>query len=777
MQQITNREFLSVLFSDKAEDACIWINSHEGNPAEYAEKGEGGKFWKGRYIHKPEDCDIDYGDRNAYYCPTSLKKRDRRIKRQIEYALSLHAVVLDDANNIDFEPTYILETSSGNCQVGLKLKEPITNIAIGSRLIEELVIQNRVANDKSGNNLVRYVRLPCGSNGKYEPPCRNQMLVWNPDKTFTLKEVCGLLGLNFNYIVGVSATIPFNTPIASNYIVSDLKNILTSDWSVNDIAMANLDRWVPDLFPQAEVTQGNYRVSSKSLGRDLQEDISIHKNGIVDFGISDQGDPRNGKRTPIELVAEHQFGDITQAADALGWLREKLGIPQIDDPIDGTELALLRTGTEHSTALAFKQRNAGKLKYNVTTKKWLLWDGKCYVVDELNQAIYECRQLATSLVNSKAAQKHSFFKAVDLIARSDPAFAVSNSAFDVDNYLLNTPDGVIDLRNGLTRPHDSALLLSKITLVGMADDYGVRFPQFLNEITCGDEQIAKFLQVALGACLSGAIESHWMMFWIGTGRNGKNTLGDAVMNIFNDYARKIPARVLMNNKNEGHPTEIAQLWGSRLAVGSEVEQTSFWSESKLNELTGDQIIAGRFMGCDWFNFSKSWKFLIYGNHRPRLNSITPAVKARIKMVPFKADFSLSGDPDLPAKLKQEYPNILRWLVDGHQMWLEGGKKLPPCTAIDAEMDDYLDTQATIENWMDQSLTVCEDWHRASCLYENYRFWKETRGEHASSMVVWAENMKKRFSARRTAMGAFYQAKIVSDDYIPSHFANATLPKT
>jgi hypothetical protein len=194
MQQPTNIEFLSALFPDKPRDAYIWVNNYGGNPAAYEREGRGGHFWKGNYIHNPEECDADFRDQNAYYCPTLFRKIDRRVRRQIDYAISLHLIVLDDANNINFEPTYLLETSAGNHQVGLKLKEPISDMSMGSRLMEELVRQKRVANDKSGNNIVRYVRLPNGSNGKYDPPHRNQLKAWNPDKAFTLREVCDLLG-------------------------------------------------------------------------------------------------------------------------------------------------------------------------------------------------------------------------------------------------------------------------------------------------------------------------------------------------------------------------------------------------------------------------------------------------------------------------------------------------------------------------------------------------------------------------------------------------------
>src|SRR5262249_21209967 len=41
------------------------------------------------------------------------------------------------------------------------------------------------------------------------------------------------------------------------------------------------------------------------------------------FGVHDQGDPRRGKRTPVELVQAWLYQDQGQAAE---WLRETLGI-------------------------------------------------------------------------------------------------------------------------------------------------------------------------------------------------------------------------------------------------------------------------------------------------------------------------------------------------------------------------------------------------------------------------------------------------------------------
>lgn len=95
---------------------------------------------------------------------------------------------------------------------------------------------------------------------------------------------------------------------------------------VNDAAMAALHSWVPALFAGRETACGpGYRVTSKALGRALQEDLSISPHGICDFGVSDMGDANEGKRTPIDLVMEWCAGAST-APLALRWLAPLVGV-------------------------------------------------------------------------------------------------------------------------------------------------------------------------------------------------------------------------------------------------------------------------------------------------------------------------------------------------------------------------------------------------------------------------------------------------------------------
>lgn len=95
--------------------------------------------------------------------------------------------------------------------------------------------------------------------------------------------------------------------------------------NVNDAALANLGAWVTSLFPRAEHQAGTgaYRVKSKVLGRRLEEDLSIHPQGITDWGVADMGDPRAGKRTPLDLVLA--TGEASNIVDAARWMCDRLG--------------------------------------------------------------------------------------------------------------------------------------------------------------------------------------------------------------------------------------------------------------------------------------------------------------------------------------------------------------------------------------------------------------------------------------------------------------------
>lgn len=91
--------------------------------------------------------------------------------------------------------------------------------------------------------------------------------------------------------------------------------------AVNDAALLHLNGWVTTLLPAARPYRNaaggdGYRVTSKDLGRQLQEDLAIMPTGINDFGTEE-------KLTAIDLVMRERGGS---AREALHWLAPLVGV-------------------------------------------------------------------------------------------------------------------------------------------------------------------------------------------------------------------------------------------------------------------------------------------------------------------------------------------------------------------------------------------------------------------------------------------------------------------
>jgi putative DNA primase/helicase len=443
---------------------------------------------------------------------------------------------------------------------------------------------------------------------------------------------------------------------------------------------------------------------------------------------------------------------IFTKAQGLGWI----------NPVSSFELIARGSSNQDMLAETFAQRYEGSLVYAHDFGAWLEFNGYQWLKDPTRKAFEYARQLCRELGDGRQTTRAAFFGGVEQIAKCDPRLSCASSDFDSDNYVLNTPSGVYDLRTGEIKPHHPEQRLTKITAVAPATDQGGVFLKAINEICGGDESLVRFHQVSLGAMLSGAREEHWLIYWFGTGRNGKNLLADLVFFILGEYAHKLPSSALMSKKHESHPSELTGLRGVRLALSSEIEEGSFWNEARLKELTGDEFITARYMRQDAFTFTKSHKHLILGNHRPQIKTVDEAIKNRVLLVPFDVSFAGREDRDLPEKIRAEAGFVLHWLIEGHNAWMENGKRLPRCEAVQRATKGYFAAQSTIEMWIDECCRKVDDpdrpagsWCTASELYENYQQWKRARGEGPVSQTRFGEFMGRTFVKAHSKKAAVY----------------------
>jgi AAA domain/RepB DNA-primase from phage plasmid len=200
---------------------------------------------------------------------------------------------------------------------------------------EQEALAEHFGGDPSVNDLPRVMRLP-GFIHRKATPFRSHIIRLNDVPRYKLAEL---------FDAGaVENAGEANDP--HNYFYSNVEKSPTQ--KLNDVALANLSAWVPEIFPTAKPYHGGYRVSSADLNRDNEEDLSLVPDGIKDFGVHDLDDPLEGKRTPVRIVMEHVFdvpieeiaerSNTTEFEKACAWLRERLGLEEGEKEPDATPL-------------------------------------------------------------------------------------------------------------------------------------------------------------------------------------------------------------------------------------------------------------------------------------------------------------------------------------------------------------------------------------------------------------------------------------------------------
>ncbi|MEH6556306.1 MAG: phage/plasmid primase, P4 family [Oceanicoccus sp.] len=412
--------------------------------------------------------------------------------------------------------------------------------------------------------------------------------------------------------------------------------------------------------------------------------------------------------------------------------------------------------SEDSLSLKFVNQFGEFLRYTAG-RGWMYFNGKHWERDELlirfNMTSSLCREVAENVSGEKRERIKSAKtrNAIVEITKANSAISIKEEVWDAIPSILNTPGGVVDLKNAVVRQNHSGDHCTQITSV-TPDSVSppTRFLKFLNEVFEGDQEVINFMQRFLGYCLTGEISEQVLLFALGAGSNGKSTLLDLVMTIMGSYAKKLPINVLTQSKHDRHPTELAQLVGVRLAISSEPEKGHQWAEARIKELTGDKTLTARFMRGDNFEFNLTQKHFIAGNYQPRLKGNDPAMARRMILIPFNAVFSgAQKDPGLPKKLDAESGSILSWMIEGAVEWYANGLK-PPEKIIRASAE-YMESQDDLAAWIEECCITGANCKQGSGdLYRNFTRWKDARNEPVWSQTEWGKEMAtKNFTKKKT----------------------------
>jgi putative DNA primase/helicase len=557
------------------------------------------------------------------------------------------------------------------------------------------------------------------------------------------------------------------------------------EW-INQEALYRIAHWAPTFFPGGRWSSGAWRVSSSELGRQCEEDLSVHPDGIQDFGTQWDDHPAD-KYTATqllqaffhdtdgepELVTEFdeygspQGGSLSRdrtaelLAEALGedWdalvnefaerITDDFEYVALEGDADDADEVRPPAFSDEALALSFAGEHAEKLRYIAAWSKWHVWDGKRWNADDtrlaFDMARRVCRKAARECNQDNAAKTLASAKtvaAVERLATADRRLAAMTNQWDADQWLLNTPDGVVDLRSGEIYAHQPTDYMTKMTAVAPNGACPL-WRKVLDRTFAGDAELIAFVQRIAGYALTGSTREHALFFGFGTGANGKSVLINTISGILGDYHRTAAIETFTASKTERHPTDLAGLRGARLVTAIETEEGRRWDEAKMKTLTGGDRISARFMRQDFFEYLPAFKLMIAGNHKPSLRSVDESIRRRLNLLPFTVTIPPEErDRDLPEKLKAEWPGILRWMIQGCLEWLRIGLAQPQ--AVRDATAAYLEAEDAVGAWIEERCQKgAQAWASRRTLFADWNQWATRTGEYVGSQRRFIQALETR----------------------------------
>lgn len=325
------------------------------------------------------------------------------------------------------------------------------------------------------------------------------------------------------------------------------------------------------------------------------------------------------------------------------------------------------------------------------------------------------------------------------------------SQFDRDKYILNTPSGIISLKENIVRPHDIEKYITKLTGTGISDKGCPQWEAFLDTIFCGDREMIRYIQKAVGYSLSGSTSEQCVFFLYGTGRNGKSTFLDTIRAMMGDYAANAqPETIMVSQKNTGGArSDIARLKGARFVTTVEPNEGMRLDEGLIKQLTGGDPVTARFQYSQEFEFTPEFKIWMATNHKPIIRGTDTGIWRRIHLVPFTAAIPENKvDRSLPYKLRKELPAILKWAVDGYALYKSEGLRMP--SAVVTAVEDYRREMDVISAFLTACCTVGGGSEQSSVLYAVYCRWASDNNEYKMSHTRFTTELLKKDGIQREA---------------------------
>ncbi|WP_062111114.1 DNA primase family protein [Aureimonas sp. AU40] len=197
----------------------------------------------------------------------------------------------------------------------------------------------------------------------------------------------------------------------------------------------------------------------------------------------------------------------------------------------------------------------------------------------------------------------------------------------------------------------------------------------------------QYLQRLSGYMLTKLTSEQMIGFWYGIGANGKSTFADAVNRILSDLSVTLSIDSFTGDaKRDGASAtpDLVRLNGANVCFANEGDEGVALKEGLIKTLTGGDTLPVRKMREEFVEIRVQAKFVIIGNHKPRIRNDDDGIWRRLQFLEWRIQIPPEKrDKSLPDKLWLERDGILAWMIAGALEFLSLGGLSPPASVVAA----------------------------------------------------------------------------------------------
>jgi len=249
-------------------------------------------------------------------------------------------------------------------------------------------------------------------------------------------------------------------------------------------------------------------------------------------------------------------------------------------------------------------------------------------------------------------------------------------------------NGVYDIETDQLQPFSPDLVVTnKINFNYNPAAYSEIADNVLNNLACHDSYTRELLEEVAGYVMYRRNELRKAFIFTGLAAAGKSTYLDMIKTMLGDENT-----VALDLKELGDRFKTSEIFGKLAIIGDDIGDEFIPNPAIFRKLTSGDRVNVEKKGKDPFDFNSYAKPLFSANDIPRIKDKSGAVKSRLIIVPFKAEFSANDpnfDPYIKYKLRE--PECMEYLI---RIGIQGlknvlkNRKFTISEEMQQKMDEY-----------------------------------------------------------------------------------------